>query len=95
MNKTPSKPARSSMAEDLINASSGATSCCACCLNILRNQATKGFRVAIAVQNMHYEKAARTGEISAAMLAELGVKYVIIGHLSAVSISPRLTRPST
>ncbi len=44
-------------------------------------KATKGFRVAIAAQNMHYEKSgAFTGEISAAMLAELGVKYVIIGH---------------
>ena len=44
-------------------------------------KATKGFRVSIAAQNMHFEKnGAYTGEISAQMLAELGVKYVIIGH---------------
>ena len=44
-------------------------------------KATKGFRASIGAQNMHYEKSgAYTGEISAQMLAELGVKYVIIGH---------------
>ena len=44
-------------------------------------KASKGFRCSIGAQNMHYEKSgAYTGEISAQMLAELGVKYVIIGH---------------
>lgn len=38
-------------------------------------------RVAIGAQNMHYEESgAYTGEVSAQMLADLGVKYVIIGH---------------
>ena len=42
---------------------------------------TKGTRIAIGAQNMHYEKSgAYTGEISADMLASAGVKYVIIGH---------------
>lgn len=36
---------------------------------------------AIAAQNIHFEAAgAYTGEISAAMLTKLGVRYVIIGH---------------
>ncbi len=44
-------------------------------------KAAKGFKVAIGAQNMHFEKSgAFTGEISADMLKELGVKYVIIGH---------------
>ncbi len=37
--------------------------------------------VAVAAQNCHFEdKGAYTGEISAAMLARMGVKHVIIGH---------------
>jgi len=44
-------------------------------------KAAKGFKVAIGAQNMHFEKSgAFTGEISAEMLTELGVKYVILGH---------------
>ena len=40
-----------------------------------------GRRVALGAQNCHWaEKGAFTGEISANMLAEIGVKYVIIGH---------------
>jgi triosephosphate isomerase len=43
--------------------------------------ATAGTAVAVGAQNMHWEASgAYTGEISGAMLAELGVKYVIIGH---------------
>ena len=41
----------------------------------------KDTRVAIGAQNMHYEESgAYTGEVSAEMLRDLGVKYVIIGH---------------
>ncbi len=37
--------------------------------------------VAVAAQNCHFEdKGAYTGEISAPMLARMGVKYVILGH---------------
>jgi len=44
-------------------------------------RATKGSRVAVGAQNMHYENAgAFTGEVSAEMLASLGVKYVVVGH---------------
>ncbi|HUZ49647.1 MAG TPA: triose-phosphate isomerase [Candidatus Dormibacteraeota bacterium] len=38
-------------------------------------------RVTLAAQTMHWEPSgAYTGEISAPMLAELGVRYVIVGH---------------
>lgn len=44
-------------------------------------EAAKGSNINIAAQNMHWEEAgAYTGEISAAMLKEVGVKYVVIGH---------------
>ena len=44
-------------------------------------KAAKGSKIAIGAENMHFEKSgAFTGEISADMLKELGVKYVIIGH---------------
>lgn len=41
----------------------------------------KDCRIAIGAENCHYEATgAYTGEVSAEMLKELGVKYVIIGH---------------
>lgn len=44
-------------------------------------EALKGSNIALGAQNVHFkEKGAYTGEISAAMLKEYGVKYVIIGH---------------
>jgi triosephosphate isomerase len=44
-------------------------------------EATKGSKIKVGSQNMHFEeKGAFTGEISASMLTELGVEYVIIGH---------------
>ena len=44
-------------------------------------EALKGTNIAVGAQNMHWEeKGAYTGEISADMLYELGVEYVIIGH---------------
>ena len=43
--------------------------------------ALKGSNIALGAQNVHFaEKGAYTGEISANMLKEYGVKYVIIGH---------------
>ena len=42
---------------------------------------TKGSNVKVGAENVHWaEKGAFTGEISADMLLELGVEYVIIGH---------------
>lgn len=44
-------------------------------------EAAKGSNIAIGAQNCHFEKSgAFTGEISAPMLKEMGVEYVIIGH---------------
>ena len=45
------------------------------------SEALKGTNIALGAENVHFaEKGAYTGEISAAMLKEYGVKYVIIGH---------------
>lgn len=44
-------------------------------------ESTKGTNIKIGAQNMHWEKeGAYTGEISAPMLKELDVEYVILGH---------------
>ena len=44
-------------------------------------KAFKDTRVSVGAQNLHFEeKGAYTGEVSAAMLKDMGVKYVIIGH---------------
>lgn len=42
---------------------------------------TEGTNIGVGAENCHWEKSgAFTGEISADMLAEMGVKYVVIGH---------------
>ena len=42
---------------------------------------TKGTNIHVGAENVHWaEKGAFTGEVSANMLVELGVEYVIIGH---------------
>ncbi|MGN0171384.1 MAG: triose-phosphate isomerase [Acutalibacteraceae bacterium] len=44
-------------------------------------EATKGSNIGVAAQNCHWaESGAFTGEISALMLKEMGVQYVILGH---------------
>ena len=44
-------------------------------------EAAKGTHVKIGAENLHFEdKGAYTGEVSADMLLDLGVQYVIIGH---------------
>ena len=56
--------------------------CCTpyvCLANAL--EAAKGTNVKIGAENLHFEdKGAFTGEVSADMLLDLGVEYVIIGH---------------
>ena len=43
--------------------------------------AAKGSNIKVGAQNCHFEKSgAFTGEISADMLTEMGVEYVVIGH---------------
>jgi len=47
----------------------------------LAKSLTEGSNVKVGAQNVHFEKkGAFTGEISASMLTEIGVDYVIIGH---------------
>ena len=44
-------------------------------------EAAKGSNIEVGAENMYFEeKGAYTGEISAAMLVDAGVKYVILGH---------------
>ena len=44
-------------------------------------EATKGTKIKVGAQNMHFETSgAFTGEVSAEMLQEIGMDYVIIGH---------------
>ena len=44
-------------------------------------EATRGSNIEVGAENMYFEESgAYTGEISPAMLEEMGVKYVIIGH---------------
>ncbi|MBE6962242.1 MAG: triose-phosphate isomerase [Ruminococcaceae bacterium] len=44
-------------------------------------KAFKDLRLSVGAENLHYEKSgAYTGEVSASMLKDLGVKYVIVGH---------------
>lgn len=44
-------------------------------------EATKGSNIKVGAENCHWAKSgAFTGEISADMLAEMGVEYVVIGH---------------
>jgi triosephosphate isomerase (TIM) len=45
------------------------------------NKSLHGSRIRLGAQNVHWEtEGAYTGEISANMLTEMGVRYVIIGH---------------
>lgn len=44
-------------------------------------KAVKGTNIEVGAQNMHFEESgAFTGETSPAMLEEMGIKYVILGH---------------
>ena len=48
---------------------------------VLVMEATKGTNIQVGAENMYFEdKGAYTGEIAPAMLTDIGVKYVIIGH---------------
>jgi triosephosphate isomerase (TIM) len=45
------------------------------------NKSLHGNRIRLGAQNVHWEEfGAYTGEISASMLTEMGVRYVIVGH---------------
>ena len=83
MNKTPSEALAfvKELAPIADNADCEVVACVpfVCLQNAL--ESAKGSKLKIGAQNLHWEaKGAFTGEISADMLKDLGVEYVIIGH---------------
>ena len=83
MNKTPSEAVELvNLLKDLVKNDDVDVVYCVPAIDIVPVvEATKGTNVAVGAENMYFEESgAYTGEISAAMLADAGVKYVIIGH---------------
>ena len=83
MNMTPSQAvALCNELKDLVKSDSVDVVYCVPAVDIVPVvEAVKGTNVAVGAENMYFEeKGAFTGEISAAMLVDAGVKYVIIGH---------------
>lgn len=83
MNKTPSEAVELvNLLKDLVKNDDVDVVYCVPAIDIIPVvEATKGTNVAVGAENMYFEESgAYTGEISAAMLVDAGVKYVIIGH---------------
>ena len=83
MNKTPSEAVELvNLLKDLVKNDDVDVVYCVPAIDIVPVvEATKGTNVAVGAENMYFEeRGAYTGEISAAMLVDAGVKYVIIGH---------------
>ena len=83
MNKTPSEAVELvNLLKDLVKNDDVDVVYCVPAIDIVPVvEATKGTNVAVGAENMYFEESgASTGEISAAMLVDAGVKYVIIGH---------------
>lgn len=83
MNKTPSEAvALVDELKDLVKNDAVDVVYCVPAIDIVPVvQAVKGTNVAVGAENMYFEESgAYTGEISAAMLVDAGVKYVILGH---------------
>ena len=83
MNKTPSEAVELvNLLKDLVKNDDVDVVYCVPAIDIVPDvEATKGTNVAVGAENMYFEESgAYTGEISAAMLVDAGVKYVIIGH---------------
>ena len=83
MNKTPSEAvALVNELKDLVKNDAVDVVYCVPAIDIVPVvEAVKGTNVAVGAENMYFEESgAYTGEISAAMLVDAGVKYVIIGH---------------
>ncbi len=70
------------MLKDKVNTTESDVVFCVPFVNIIPVvEALKGTNIAVGAQNMHFEEnGAYTGEISAEMLKEIGVKYVVLGH---------------
>ncbi len=83
MNMTPSQAvALCDELKDLVKSDSVDVVYCVPAVDIVPVvEVVKGTNVEVGAENMYFEeKGAYTGEISAAMLVDAGVKYVIIGH---------------
>ena len=83
MNKTPSEAvALVNELKDLVKNDEVDVVYCVPAIDIVPVvEAVKGTNVEVGAENMYFEeKGAYTGEISAEMLVDAGVKYVIIGH---------------
>ena len=83
MNKTPSEAVELvNLLKDLVKNDDVDVVYCVPAIDIVPVvEATKGTNVAVGAENMYFEESgAYTGEISAAMLVDAGVKFVIIGH---------------
>ena len=83
MNMTPSEAVKlCGELKDLVKSDSVDVVYCVPAIDIVPVvEAVKGTNVAVGAENMYFEeKGAYTGEISAAMLKDAGVQYVIIGH---------------
>ncbi|MDL2324820.1 triose-phosphate isomerase [Ruminococcaceae bacterium OttesenSCG-928-A16] len=83
MNKTAAET--SVLIEELLPLASGANCDVVICPPMVNlgaaAQQTLGSNVAVGSQNIHFEQSgAYTGEVSADMLLDLGVKYAIVGH---------------
>ena len=83
MNKT--RPEAKALIEELIPRAADASCEVVICVPFTNLETavslTEGTNIKVGAENVHFEKSgAFTGEISADMLTELGVEYVIIGH---------------
>lgn len=83
MNNTVSKSLETlKLLKDKVNTTESDVIFCVPYVNLIPVvEALKGTNIAVGAQNMHFEESgAYTGEISAEMLKEIGVEYVILGH---------------
>lgn len=83
MNKLPSETY--DFVKEVVEATKGSTCEVVCCTPYVclseAIRAAKDTHVKIGAENLHFEdKGAFTGEVSADMLVDLGVEYVIMGH---------------
>ncbi len=83
MNKTPSeaKVLITEMRDKVAGAACDVVICPTAVCIPAAVEAAEGSNIQIGAQNVHFaESGAYTGEVSADMLSEVGVKYVIVGH---------------
>ena len=83
MNKTPSEAVElAKMLKAKVDTDKSDVVFCVPAIDIIPiGEVIKGTNIALGAENVYFEdKGAYTGEISAPMLKDAGVKYVIVGH---------------